>query len=215
MPVEVLVLVEVPVVQQGLPGPPQLPALQLPLLQVPGIGAQLLPFATQTLDTQQPLSWHALPEQQSCPGPPHAVPVTTAPPAPEPPLPAPPAPTLPPLPVGVLALPPEPPPPAGTMPPPPSPSPPVPGSKTPLSVPLLELLQPPATTSRAAMATAKNEWADEARLCWVMDKLLERRRWRKPRDYMCLPEDRKLVESQGSGRSVMPPFLTDRIFLGQ
>lgn len=56
VPVEVLVLVAVPVWQHGLPGPPQLPALQLPLLQVPAIGVQALPLATQKLETQQPLS---------------------------------------------------------------------------------------------------------------------------------------------------------------
>jgi hypothetical protein len=56
VPVEVLVLVEVPVWQHGLPGPPQLPALQLPLLQVPAMGAQELPLAMQTFEMQQPLS---------------------------------------------------------------------------------------------------------------------------------------------------------------
>lgn len=56
VPVDTLVLVLVE--QQGLPGPPQLvvvPTLQVPLLQVPGTGRQLLPLATHTLFTQQPL----------------------------------------------------------------------------------------------------------------------------------------------------------------
>ncbi len=65
VPVVVLVLVAVPVVQHGLPGPPQLPALQAPLAQVPAMGEQLAPLATHTLDTQQPLFWQMLPEQQS------------------------------------------------------------------------------------------------------------------------------------------------------
>lgn len=143
VPVEVLVLVEVPVVQQGLPGPPQLPALQLPLLQVPGIGMQLLPFPTQMLETQQPLSWHELPEQQSCPGPPHAVPVITAPPAP--PLEEPPAPAL--LPPPWMASPP--------APPPPSPVPPLPVNTVPLSEPEPEPLQPAAMTRRTATAAAE------------------------------------------------------------
>lgn len=98
VPVEVLVLV--PVVQQGLPGPPQLPELQLPFAQVPGIGVQLLPLATHRLETQQPLLWQLLPEQQGCPGPPQAselgtivppAPPADTPPAP-PPLPMPPTP---------------------------------------------------------------------------------------------------------------------------
>jgi len=192
VPVEVLVLVEVPVVQHGLPGPPQLPALQLPLVQVPGIGVQLLPFVTQMLDTQQPLSWHELPEQQSCPGPPQAVPVMTAPPAP--PLPAPPAPALPPVPAGVLTLPPEPPPPAGTRPPPPSPSPPLPRGKPP-SAGAEPPLQPTATNS-AARAANERDRIDDVRLCLVMGELLGGRRWRKPRHYMPLGENRKLARSQ-------------------
>jgi hypothetical protein len=53
VPVETLVLVLVE--QHDLPGPPQAPALQVPSVQVPGIGIQLLPLATQTLLTQQPL----------------------------------------------------------------------------------------------------------------------------------------------------------------
>lgn len=45
VPVETLVLV----LQQGWPGPPHVPALQLPLLHVPGKGTQLAPLATQRL----------------------------------------------------------------------------------------------------------------------------------------------------------------------
>jgi hypothetical protein len=45
VPVDVLVLV--PVVQHGLPGPPHAPALQLPSTQVPANGRQLAPLATQ------------------------------------------------------------------------------------------------------------------------------------------------------------------------
>jgi len=70
VPVEVLVLVLVPVGQQVLPGPPQLPSLHEPLTQVPGIGMQLAPLATQMLATQQPSFWQLLPAQHSCPGPP-------------------------------------------------------------------------------------------------------------------------------------------------
>jgi hypothetical protein len=73
----------VPLVQQGLPGPPQAPVLQLPLAQVPGRGTQLLPLATQIFTTQQPSPWQVLPEQHSCPGPPHGLELgTIAPPDP-------------------------------------------------------------------------------------------------------------------------------------
>ena len=91
VPVEVLV----PVVQQGLPGPPQAPVLQDPALQVPASGRHEPPSATQILETQQPLVLQVFPAQQTCPGPPHVVPMTVEPPEPpaaEPPLPAPPAP---------------------------------------------------------------------------------------------------------------------------
>ena len=47
VPVDTLVLVLV--LQHGLPGPPHAPALQLPLVQVPGRGKQLLPLATHRL----------------------------------------------------------------------------------------------------------------------------------------------------------------------
>jgi hypothetical protein len=114
VPVETLVLVLVPVGQQGLPGPPHAPVLQDPPLQVPGIGMQLLPLATQRFWTQQPSLLQVLPEQHSCPGPPHATLGTTPPLPPEPPLPPPlpPAPPLlPPLPPPVFSLPPPPKPP--------------------------------------------------------------------------------------------------------
>jgi len=160
VPVETLVLVAVPVVQQGLPGPPQLPLLQLPLLQVPGIGMQLLPFATQMLETQQPASLQVLPEQHICPGPPHAELVVTVPPVPEPPLPEPLVPALPPVP-GLLVLPPEPlpPPVEGSPPEPPSPV----SGKPPFELEL-EPLQPTARPSNDAKATAEDHWMDDARL---------------------------------------------------
>jgi hypothetical protein len=169
VPVDVLVLVAVPVEQQGLPGPPQLPALQLPLLQVPAMGMQLAPLAMQMLETQQALFWQVLPEQQSWPGPPHAVPVTTAPPAPppDPPLPEPPVPPL------------LPPPPAMTVPPAPVSSPPEPplssppGPVEPLSEVEPEPLHPTRTTRRVATAAAESERTDDTRLCSVMGKLLQ------------------------------------------
>jgi hypothetical protein len=167
VPVETLVLVAVPVGQQARPGPPQRPSLQLPLLQFPGIGMQLLPFATQMLEAQQPPSLQALPEQQSCPGAPQPVPVVvTVPPVPEPPLPEPPEPALPPVP-GVLVLPPEPPlPPECSPPEPPSPSPPVPG-EPPLPSEL-DPLQPTTKASSDATATAEKHRMDDARLGLVM-----------------------------------------------
>ena len=154
VPVDVLVLV--PVLQQGLPGPPQAPALQLPLLQVPARGKQLAPSATQRFEAQQPLPWQVLPEQQICPGPPHAVPTDVVPPAPplpappepEPPLLDPPAPMaasglvpkIPSLPTPTVPTPPVPLPLA-----PPPPSPPVPTTEVSPPVPLgggLDSLQP-------------------------------------------------------------------------
>ena len=106
VPVETLVLVLVE--QQGLPGPPHEPELQLPSLQVPCSGRQLAPLATQTLEAQHPLSEQVLPEQQTWPGPPHEEPLTVVPPEPplaDPPVPlsAPPAP-LPPVPGSVEML---------------------------------------------------------------------------------------------------------------
>lgn len=108
VPVEVLV----PVVQHGLPGPPQAPVLQDPPLQVPASGRHEPPSATQRLETQQPLVLQVFPAQQICPGPPHVVPMTVVPP--DPPLPLPPAPdppagdpplTAPPPPAAVVAPP--------------------------------------------------------------------------------------------------------------
>lgn len=63
VPVDTLVLVLV--LQQGMPGPPHVPELQVPLLQVPAAGMQLAPFAMQTFDTQQPSAEQELPGQQS------------------------------------------------------------------------------------------------------------------------------------------------------
>ena len=80
VPVETLVLVLV--LQQGLPGPPQAPVLQLPLLHVPCNGKQLAPLATQTFEAQQPLFAQEFPAQQIWPGPPQAVPGITVPPEP-------------------------------------------------------------------------------------------------------------------------------------
>ena len=147
-PVPVLV----PEVQQGLPGPPHAPALQVPALQVPGTGKQELPLATHMPEMQQPLLVHALPEQQSCPGPPQAPPPLVVPPAPLPPLP------VPPDPVGASSLaasclappepsatPPEPLPPDALPPVPSPPSPPDPvsgASSLPESGWLLDPLQP-------------------------------------------------------------------------
>jgi hypothetical protein len=108
VPVETLVFVLV--LQQGIPGPPQEPELQVPLVQVPGSGMQLLPLATQMFEAQQPLLAQVLPGQQSCPGPPQTVPETRVPPTPldppAPPLLLPPEPLDPPEPP--LLLPPEP-----------------------------------------------------------------------------------------------------------
>jgi hypothetical protein len=177
VPVAVLVPVAVPVEQHALPGPPQLPALQLPLLQVPGIGMQLLPFATQTLEMQQPLSSHELPEQQGCPGPPQAVPVNTTPPAP-PPEPPTPVVLMPPPPpeTGVLLLPPEPPlpptPGVDVPPDPPSPLPPVAEGAEPSLE--LEFLHPATTKKWTETATAEHDRMDSARRCLVMGKLLGR-----------------------------------------
>lgn len=163
VPVETLVLVLV--LQQGLPGPPQLPVVpQLPLLQVPGSGVQAAPLVTQTFRAQQPLLAQVFPEQQSCPGPPHAAawvlppepplappaPTTTVPPVPGfPPVPTttvPPVPGLPPVPGGtvevlVLVPPPPPLPPSPSIAPPAPPSPAVVPPAAP-SPPLLESLQP-------------------------------------------------------------------------
>jgi hypothetical protein len=114
VPVETLVLVLV--LQQGLPGPPHAPVLQLPLLQVPCNGRQLAPLATQMFEAQQPLFAQELPAQQIWPGPPQPVPSVAVPP--EPPVTLPPAPTRvppepalpPPTPVTMLVLePPDPP----------------------------------------------------------------------------------------------------------
>ena len=92
VPVEVLV----PLVQQGLPGPPQAPVLQDPAVQVPARGRHEPPSATHRPETQQPLLWQVFPAQQICPGAPQAVPTTVEPP--DPPLPVPPDPD-PPLPL--------------------------------------------------------------------------------------------------------------------
>jgi len=120
VPVEVLV----PVVQQGLPGPPQAPVLQDPAVQVPASGRHELPSVTQILETQQPLVLQVFPAQQICPGPPHVVPTTVDPPDPPealppealPPLPDPPE-ALPPAPLPPLPAPPAPPPARGVEPP--------------------------------------------------------------------------------------------------
>jgi hypothetical protein len=68
----VVVLLELEL-QQGCPGPPQVPVLQLPLRHVPGRGRQLAPLATQRLAAQQPLSEQLLPGQHTCPGPPQVL----------------------------------------------------------------------------------------------------------------------------------------------
>lgn len=137
VPVEVLV----PLVQQGLPGPPQAPVLQDPAVQVPARGRHEPPSATHRPETQQPLLWQVFPAQQICPGAPQVVPTTVEPPEPplpappeaDPPLPLPPAgAVVPPATVPLLAAPPAPPltvPPApGVVPPaaltPPLPAPP-------------------------------------------------------------------------------------------
>lgn len=177
VPVETLVLVLV--LQQGRPGPPQLPFVpQLPLLHVPGSGEQLDPLATQMLRAQQPLFAQLLPGQQSWPGPPHAVPAGMVPPDPPlalPPVPTtitPPVPTFPPVPMGivfVLVL--VPPVPSGSViepPLPPSPTrvePPVP------SPPLVESLHPLIESAQAART--KDETDNHFTALYVrMDKLL-------------------------------------------
>jgi hypothetical protein len=141
--VPVDVLVAVPVVQQGLPGPPQVPALQLPLAQVPGMGKQLPPLATQRLETQQPLLWQVLPEQHSWPGPPQATELgALVPPVPTGMM-APPVPIAPPMLASVLPSPPVPetgiaasdrlpPVPMTTMPPVPPGTPPLPPGRPPV-----------------------------------------------------------------------------------
>ena len=163
VPVEVLV----PVVQQGLPGPPQAPVLQDPALHVPARGRHEPPSATQILETQQPLLRQVFPEQQIFPGSPHVAellvdppdPPLPAPPEPDPPLLVPPAPApavgvVPPAPVpavGVVppapVIPPLSTPPDELPPDPPLPSPPVPVTEVSPPVPpvgskLLDPLQP-------------------------------------------------------------------------
>lgn len=64
------------VLQQGWPGPPHVPVLQLPLRQVPCKGRQLASLATQMLAAQQPLSAQELPGQHTCPGPPQVLEAT-------------------------------------------------------------------------------------------------------------------------------------------
>lgn len=193
LPVEVLV----PVVQQGLPGPPHAPALQLPLLHVPGMGRHEPPLVTQIPDTQQPPSLHELPEQHNWVGEPHAdpttvvppVPAPAAPPLPAPPTPTPPAPTMtvvPPL--AVLVVPPPetavsglvpktppllpkmPPPPDAFPPLPPSPMPPVPG-RVPLSVPLSEPLQPTEVALASTTSIEPERRAELSRCLFVMGTL--------------------------------------------
>jgi hypothetical protein len=189
VPVETLVLVLV--LQQGLPGPPHAPELQLPLLQVPCSGKQLPPLATQMFEAQHPLFAQPLPAQQIWPGPPQAVPGVSVPP--EPPAALPPAPTrvppdpaLPPsTPGGVVTVlvlePPAPPLPGSTMvPPSPGRIPPFPPSPTvpPLPPPKplpLESLHPWKVKAQAA-ATTRKEVTDNhfTALCVRMDKLLGR-----------------------------------------
>lgn len=178
VPVETLVLVLV--LQQGRPGPPQLPFVpQLPLLHVPGNGEQLEPLATQTLRAQQPLFAQPLPAQQSWPGPPHVVPGVTLPPDPPlavPPVPTtitPPVPTFPPVPIGVvfvLVL--VPPVPSGSVTAPPLP--PSPTSVDPPVVPrppLLESLHP--FIESAQKTRTRDETDNHFTALYVrMDKLL-------------------------------------------
>jgi hypothetical protein len=186
VPVETLVLVLV--LQQGLPGPPQAPELQLPLLHVPGNGKQLAPLATQIFEAQQPLFAQELPAQQIWPGPPQ--PTVTAPPEPPaafPPAPmsVPPEPALPPpAPGGVVTMlvlePPAPPLPGSTMVPPsparrpPSPSSPIaPPFPPPKPLPL-ESLHP--WKAKAKVATTREEMTDNhfTVLCVRMGRLLRR-----------------------------------------
>jgi hypothetical protein len=151
--VPVVVLLLVPLVQQGLPGPPQAPSLHEPALQVPGRGRHAPPLATHMPERQQPLLLQVLPEQQYCPGPPHVALAPAAPPAAvTPPVPAPPLALTPPPPKMMPPLPPllvtaasslPPAPPLPTMPPVPSPPvdvtppplPPSPGTVVPPSPP--------------------------------------------------------------------------------
>jgi hypothetical protein len=183
VPVETLVLVLV--LQQGLPGPPQAPELQLPLLQVPCNGKQAAPLATQRFEAQQPLLAQVLPAQQTWPGPPQAVPSVTVPPEPPaalPPAPTmivPPAPILPPAPRGtveVLVLVPVLVPlipPCSTMLPPVPPSPRIPPLPPPKPFPL-ESLHP--WKAKAQATTTRGETTDNhfTALSVRMGRLLER-----------------------------------------
>lgn len=69
------------VVQQGIPGPPQLP--HAPSWHVPGRGEQDTPLAMHMPDAQQPPPKQALPEQHTCPTSPQDWPLPPLPPPPE------------------------------------------------------------------------------------------------------------------------------------
>jgi hypothetical protein len=175
VPVEMLVYVLVPVVQQGLPGPPHAPALQLPLLQLPAIGKQLLPLATHRFPAQQPPSRQVLPEQQIWPGLPQTVPTVVLPPLLAPPEPLPPLPPLPPGPPPAARVPPTPipPDPIASVPPAPAaaPDPPLPPLPPGTLMPGSDELQP--TLPIATTTTARYEQSHQRQRLFLMAKLLQ------------------------------------------